>query len=1166
MNRGIIMTSIAKATVLRRSVAVMAIALSFGFANLASAKELPFAISIDGVQVDGSGKTVDAARNTDVDLAKMDIQVKFDGLGVKPVLNVSTFPPQVTYKAGETVRFLGSFNYGAWIARGEIRIYDHREESADKTFAILPISKLGAAEWIVPAGAPADMDYVLRVYDEEGRYDETKPLPLATSSSTLAKDKNGRTAVAPGYGDDRTAIRNISVFGGAVTVYGKNIPEGHEVTVAGEPVPVDANNGFVIQRVFPSGNHAVDISVMKDGVGMEFSREIEVPENEWFYIALADFTAGHSFNNVRPTTSSDQFDGIWTRGRLAFYLKGKIQGQYILTASADTGEGSLKDMISGLDGKDPNSFLKSIDPKEYYPVYGDDSTAIQDAPTRGKFYVRFEKGPSAIMWGNFKTNITGTHFLRSNRELYGASGVYRSDAVTSDGEAKLAADAYAALPNTVPQSDVFRGTGGSAYFLKHQDITVGSETITIETRNATTGWVVERKTLAYRDDYEFDYALGVLILRTPLASSSNGNENYVVARYNYTPVVSNTDGFITGGRAQAWLGDHVRVGVSGAIDKGQGADQKVFGADIRVQKSKDTYVEAEVARSSGPGFGSTYSPDGGLTLQTNASAGVVGKTADAWRVEGNVSLDEVTDDKVKGHVAGRYEKYNEGFSSLDTEAAKTRSVWGLDADVQVGSTSQFKATYSQSDTDAGERARQADARLNVAINDHIAVEPYGRFTEKTGVASATDQHGQRADVGAKVLYIWDKDKQAYVFAQGTVTQTETMLRDDRVGVGVKSKITDKITASGEVSTGTQGIDATAALAYEPTADDRYYLGYRLDAFRDTSSTLGHTLIGSDIGSIVIGARKRLNDQWTAHGEDNFDVFGAHQTVTQTYGISYTPTPEWVLDGSVEVGRVFDNTIDPATGLKYKNFQREAGSIFASYHGDGGLDAKVKLEARHDFADDGSSEIMAYLVQEGFTAKMSKDWRALGNLSIVLADATESTKDSTYVDGTFGFAYRPIDNDRLNALIKYNYVYDNPGAGQVGVDGTTSSPAQRSHIFSADASYDVTQKLTLGAKYGFRIGDIRERTVGADWQSSQAHLGIIRADYHIVNEWDALVEGRILWSPTTGSTDLGLIAAIYRQLGDNFKIGVGYNFGSFSDDLRDIPHDDQGVFLNLIGKF
>jgi hypothetical protein len=32
------------------------------------------------------------------------------------------------------------------------------------------------------------------------------------------------------------------------------------------------------------------------------------------------------------------------------------------------------------------------------------------------------------------------------------------------------------------------------------------------------------------------------------------------------------------------------------------------------------------------------------------------------------------------------------------------------------------------------------------------------------------------------------------------------------------------------------------------------------------------------------------------------------------------------------------------------------------------------------------------------------------------------------------------------------------------------------------------------------------------------------------------------------------------------VGVGYNFGRFSDDLRDLTLDDEGVFFNAVGKF
>lgn len=121
--------------------------------------------------------------------------------------------------------------------------------------------------------------------------------------------------------------------------------------------------------------------------------------------------------------------------------------------------------------------------------------------------------------------------------------------------------------------------------------------------------------------------------------------------------------------------------------------------------------------------------------------------------------------------------------------------------------------------------------------------------------------------------------------------------------------------------------------------------------------------------------------------------------------------------------------------------------------------------------------------------------------------------------------------------------------------------------SADINYDLYPWLTLGAKYGFRIGRVRGGLAGSDsWEQSSAHLGIARVDLHIVKSWDLLVEGRVLRTPEADTTDFGALAAVYRHIGDNFKVGAGYNFGRFSDDLRDLTLNDKGVFLNVIGKF
>ena len=84
------------------------------------------------------------------------------------------------------------------------------------------------------------------------------------------------------------------------------------------------------------------------------------------------------------------------------------------------------------------------------------------------------------LWGNFKTDIRGTEFLRNDRGLYGGNLVLKSDKMAPSGERAGEIHAYAAEPGTLPQRDVLRGTGGSAYFLTRQDITVGSELVYIE--------------------------------------------------------------------------------------------------------------------------------------------------------------------------------------------------------------------------------------------------------------------------------------------------------------------------------------------------------------------------------------------------------------------------------------------------------------------------------------------------------------------------------------------------------------------------------------------------------------------------------------------------------------------------------------------------------------
>jgi hypothetical protein len=46
----------------------------------------------------------------------------------------------------------------------------------------------------------------------------------------------------------------------------------------------------------------------------------------------------------------------------------------------------------------------------------------------------------------------------------------------------------------------------------------------------------------------------------------------------------------------------------------------------------------------------------------------------------------------------------------------------------------------------------------------------------------------------------------------------------------------------------------------------------------------------------------------------------------------------------------------------------------------------------------------------------------------------------------------------------------------------------------------------------------------------------------------------------------MLVALYRHIGGHVKLGAGYNFTDYSDDLTDLSYRSRGPFLNVLGTF
>jgi hypothetical protein len=207
----------------------------------------------------------------------------------------------------------------------------------------------------------------------------------------------------------------------------------------------------------------------------------------------------------------------------------------------------------------PDSLFRNINPQYFYPTFGDDSTVEEGAPTFGKFYLKMRKEDNYFLWGNVKIGYNDNSLAQVDRGLYGANAHYQTPGMTSFGEKRFMIDGYAAQPGTVGTRDEFLGTGGSLYYLHHQNIITGSDRLRIEVRDKDSGMVTAVKNLTQNLDYTVDYLQGRILLSSPLSPTANdgllvmseaalGNPVYLVVRYEYEPSAGDTNSMSLGGR------------------------------------------------------------------------------------------------------------------------------------------------------------------------------------------------------------------------------------------------------------------------------------------------------------------------------------------------------------------------------------------------------------------------------------------------------------------------------------------------------------------------------------------------------------------------------------------------------------------------------------------
>ena len=1140
-------------------------------------------LSAEGAAFEES-EAEDTGEETDEDASgAADVSVKSDVSA-----EVDAPEPDAEGEAGgETVRFRMYTNYSHFIERAEVRIFDNGQSLQSEPLDVIDVELDKFAEWRPPAArfrAPVhELAYVLRAYGADGNFDETLPQPLwliygdadEPPPEPRPDESTGSDSLLVAYGENGLARQNIGLSSGTVTVQGSGIPANHQVWVAGRAVPVDPKGNFISEEILPQGTHTVEVAVLDEqGNGELFLRDLEFRSNDWFYVGMADLTltANHTKGPMALLSGQNApYDNDSTAdGRLAFFANGKFGEHWRLTASADTREGALDDIFSNFMEKSPDMLFRRIDPDYYYPTFGDDGTVEELAPTMGKFFVRLSESDNYGQWGNFKVGYMQNELAQVDRGLYGANLHYQSDSTTSFGEHQFAVDTFAAEPGTIPSREEFRGTGGSLYFLRRQDILAGSERVRIEIRDKASGLVTGVLDLTPSLDYDIDYLQGRIMLAEPLASTADdsllvrsgalsGDEAHLVVRYEYTPGFEDLDAVSTGGQIHYWMGEHLKLGLTSNVNELDDGDSKLHAADVTLRMNSESWLKLQTATSEGIVSNSQFSNDGGFGFYGYDPAAFASTEADAYRAD----ISMATNDLLRfgnGQLTLYIQDAEAGYSAPGLATlSDTRNVGGTFR-MPVLDRLSLNAKVDNRVQDEGLETKAEEVNLNYSLSQNWDVSAGYRRDDRSDLSPLvplTQEQGERTDAVIQLGYDSKADWNAFLFVQDTLSTTGDRPENGRIGTGGSYRISERLRINAEISDGDLGKGGKLGTNYLHSDRTSMYLNYTLENER-TDNGLRRTS-GSE-GNLVAGIKSRLSDSTSVYQEEKYHYGDASTGLMHATGISLAPTERLNLGLNTDIGTLQDMLTGAET-------DRRAAGVRAGY-GFEKLQLSSGIEYRHDDTEQpdlSRSQRKTWLFRNSLKYQMNPSARLLGKFNH--SDSASSL--GTFYDGGFteavvGYAYRPVYHDRLNALAKYTYFYNVPGTDQVALYNTAAEFIQKSHIAAVDVTYDLLPDFSIGGKYAHRLGMVSLDRENPQFFENNANLYVLRGDWQFRDVWGLLVEARMLDMPDLRERRDGALLTISRSVGDHARVGIGYNFAEFSDDLTDLSFDHQGIFLNLTG--
>ncbi len=879
---------------------------------------------------------------------------------------------------------------------------------------------------------------------------------------------------------------------------------------------------------------------------------VPVRENDGFDNELKGFTK--EFNGGKSNLGA----------RAALYLKGKIKGEYLITAAYDSDKDTRPQLF------------QSIDPNAFYPVYGDSSVRGADAQSSGKLYVRIDKNRSFLMYGDYTTtdDSPGRTISQYNRSLPGLRGHYEEGNVT--------ANVFASKQSFRQVSDEFPARGVSGpYSVSNPNGIKGSEKVEIVVRNRNqTSVILKTTALARESDYEFEPFNGQILFRAPVPSVDD-QLNPVSIRVTYEVEQGGETFFVYGGDAKLKLSDSITVGVSAARDKNPAAPYELTGGNLQLKLTKNTELIAEVARSS------SVVNTNANGFNTNNSANFAGKSG---KLDGNATRIELrhADETLRGNV----------FVTRAGDDFNNPSGGITGGKQELGGAAAYKATNALTITADAKRSedrivRSKDEAASLAadlkLTDRLTVGAGVRHVQQNSL-SLTQQTlagcsttnippypgivpGYNTGFGISQVGNQQIDPATGqpVVCNSAVNTVGTPPPDvDRNSVFGRAdyKITDKLNVNGEL----QRITGT-----DPGNTIKLGAKYAATNTIDLTGEVQREF-GGDSGNNLyrLGADWRVADKTRIYSRYEY----THQ-YSGSYGLGTGPLSrafalgidtQYMQDGSLyseyrltdsSSGKSVQNAIglrngwNVAEGLRLvTNVERLVSTAGNSTAAGLGVEYTAnplwKGSGRLEWREDNTNT--NWLLTASAARKLDRDWTFIARDYLSLIIPRSGAADSRQNRLQLGFAYRPVDNNKFDALGLYERKTSDDGAGtRNGTD-----------IVSLRGNYHPSRPWFVSGRFAAKR--VNELLQGNTDSSYNASLLGGRITYDVTNRWSVGGITTMLVG-SGGAKQYAYGLEVGYTLVDNLLVTLGYNWRGFrDDDLTGSDYTNRGWVLGVRYKF